>query len=380
MDQRHRSTRPRRWAAFAALAVVAVLAAACGGDTDDSATPADVPTSEPAAASDQTTPPTEDGCIAPQPLAERGEAKVVLQLNIENFAPTLLADHFGEFEKENLHVELLTAPSNEGTVMVATGQADLKLTGVTAGFLNAVNGGVDSVWIANQHQTSPDSKEGLWLRSEFFNEDGTVDVEKLRGARIAPGNLGLAPISSFQVHLFLEDHGLSLADVEIVSVGGTDMLVALENGAIDGGYVLTPLWLELEGGDVAQYVGAYGLDQGADRGSMYEMSRSFIDDEPEAARALIRALSRSICRYLQPGYHDDPEVLAALVELLGSTPDAIQRSPELIFDDSLPLYDGIITGAQEMWLEHAPELLDYDEPISIDRLTYHQLVEDALGQ
>jgi NitT/TauT family transport system substrate-binding protein len=363
----------------ALVAIVALFAAACGSD-DSSDAGGDTGATTTVASSGTSAP--DDGVgPAPQPLAERTPATIALVFNIETFAPALLAEHFGEFEKENLDVTLVNVPSNEGTVMVASGQAQLKMSGISAAFYNAVQSGVDVVWLANVHQNSEDSKEGVWMRNEFYDTNGNVIPEKLVGADIATGSSGIGSPSTYAVNAFLEDNGVSLDQINAISLSGSDLLVAVENGSVDGGYVLTPQWLQLEAGDDAQYAGMYGGFDGAGfSASTYEMSRSFIEDEPEVAQAIMRAIVRTVRTYLQGDYHSDPEVLAALAEVTGSPADAIASSPSLVFNPDLPLNGQMMEDIQTMWLESAPDTLNYDTPIPVDEITDRSIIEAILAE
>jgi NitT/TauT family transport system substrate-binding protein len=367
-------------ASIALLAVLAVFAVACSSD-DDSGDNGDTTTTAAGGGSGTTTAPDDGVGPAPQPLAEETDVTVVMAFNIETFAPALLAEHFGEFEKENLNVTIQNVPSNEGTVMVAQGQAQLKMAGMSAAFYNAVQSGVDVVWLANIHQNASDSKEGVWLRSDFFDANGNVIPEMLDGASIAAGSGGIGSPSAYAINAFLEDNGATLANIESPAIGGSDMLVAIETGSLDGGYVLTPQWLQLDSGDAAQYVGMYGGFDGAGfSASAYEMSQSFIDDEPEVAQAIMRAITRTIRTYLQGNYHDDPEVLEALATVTGSPADAIASAPALVFNPDLPLNGQMMEDIQDMWIQYAPGTLSFETPLELDAFTNRDLIETVLEQ
>ncbi len=369
--------RLRVWVVL--LAALALLGAACGGD-DDTAASDDDETTTTAAAADAVADEDEGPGPAPQPLDEETDVNIVMAFNIEPFSPALLADYFGEFEKENLNVTIQNVPSNEATVMVAQNQAQLKVGGIGAAFYNAVHSGVEVVWLANVHQNDGDSKEGVWLRNDFFDEDGNVISEKLKGAKIAAGTGGIGSPSAFAINGFLQDNGSSLDEIESPAIGGSDMLIAIENGGLDGGYVLTPQWIELENGDDAQYGGLYGGFGGEGfSASAYEMNKSFIEDEPDVAAAIMRAIARTVATYLQGDYHADPEVLAALAEVTGTPGDAIASAPPLVFSPDMPLNSDMVNDIQEMWIEFAPDTLAFDEPLPLDRLVDRSIIDRVLS-
>lgn len=373
-----RSGAPRRKLkmATALLALLAIFAAACGSSSDNSSS---TTTTTAAGGSTTTVDPNSKG-PAPQPLAQKTKANIVMAFNIESFAPALLADYFGEFEKENLDVTLQNVPSNEGTVMVSQGQAQLKIAGMSAAFYNAVDSGVDVVWLANVHQNSAESKEGVWMRNEFYDDQGNIIPEKLKGAKIAAGSGGIGSPSAYAINAFLEDNGASLADIESPALGGSDILAAIQGGSLDGGYVLTPQWLQLEDESVATYAGMYGgFDGQGFSASAYEMSQKFISDQPEVAAAIMRAIARTIATYLQGDYHADPEVLAALAEVTASPADSIASAPPLVFNPDMPLNGTMISDIQEMWIQYSPDTLAFTTPIPIDKLTDRSLIEKVLS-
>lgn len=375
-----RSGAPRRRLklATALLALLAIFAAACGSDNKNSTS---TTTTTAAGGSTDTTvaDPNSKG-PAPKPLAEKTKVNIVMAFNIESFAPALLADYFGEFEKENLDVTLQNVPSNEGTVMVSQNQAQLKIAGMSAAFYNAVDSGVDVVWLANVHQNSAESQEGVWMRNSFYDDKGNIIPEKLKGAKIAAGSGGIGSPSAYAINAFLEDNGASLADIESPALGGSDILAAIQGGSLDGGYVLTPQWLQLEDESVATYAGMYGgFDGQGFSASAYEMSQKFIKDKPDVAAAMMRAIARTVATYLQGDYHADPKVLAALAEVTSSPADSIASAPPLVFNPNFPINGTMIEDIQEMWIQYSPDTLAFDTPIPLEKLTDRTLIEKVLA-
>lgn len=360
---------------LALLVVLGLVAAACGG-SDSTSTSSDQ-TSAPAG----TTPAGGGGGSgpAPKPLSKPTDITIVMASKIETFAPALMADHFGEFKKENLNVTIKTVPSNEGTVMVAQNQAQLKMAGMTASFFNSVDGGVDNVWLANIHQNSMESKEGVWMRKEFYDSSGNIIPDKLKGAKIAAGTGGIGSPSAYAINAFLQANGASLGDIQSPAIGGSDIVVAIESGGLDGGYVLTPQWLSMKP-EVAKYAGMFGGFDGAGfSASAYEMNQTFIKNQPEVAEAIMRAIVRTIRTYLQGNYHNDPKVLAALAEVTGSPADALAKAPSVVFNPNLALNGQMMQDIQEMWIQYSPDTLSYKTPIPLDKLTDRQLVEKVLN-
>lgn len=346
----------------ALLAALVLAAAACGGDGGDDAggntpgTSAATPSTSPGGASNEAGP-------APRPLAERTSVTIVPAVAIENFAPAYLAETFGEYEKENLDVEITNLPPNEGYLLLEQGKVHLQVGGINSGFLNLVASGGDLRWVGGVFQQSDENREGLYVRNEVFEPDGSVDPQRFSSMRMAIGAAGVTSPSVLPAYNWVVEEGGDFAAVEQLNLGGSEIMIALEQGSIDAGYVLTPFWTEIEASGCCRLV----TPVPALAASTYTMSKSFIDDEPEVAEAILRALSRTAATYLQGNYYDDPEVMAALVETMGIPAESFTASPPLVFPPGLDLDVALAEQMQEIWQELG--VLSYSELLPIDEVT-----------
>ena len=98
----------------------------------------------------------------------------------------------------------------------------------------------------------------------------------------------------------------------------------------------------------------------------YIFGTKFLEEEPETAEAIIRALARTNRTYLQGDYHDDPEVMAILSQALGAPEEQIASSDEYVFDPNLGIDLDYVTKAQEIWITGGA--LEFDEPLDPDRV------------
>ena len=62
---------------------------------------------------------------APQPLAQRTPIKFGIGGRVEINSAALLAKEFGEFERENLDVEISVQKPSDGLVLLSTGRTDV---------------------------------------------------------------------------------------------------------------------------------------------------------------------------------------------------------------------------------------------------------------
>lgn len=355
----------------AVAVLLALVATACGsdGDSGDKASSGDGTTTTAATAADEgaTSGPNTP---APQPLAEKTKVTIVPVVAIEPFAPAYLAKYFGEFEKENLDVTIKELPSNDTFVALARGDAQLQVGGLNAGFFNLVQGGTDVKWIANVHHQSAASKEGLWVRKKLL-QDGKIDPAKLKGMKIAMGTGGISSTSALPVAKWLEQNGADLSTPELLSVGGNDIVVALEQGSVDAGYVLSPAWQTVEANGCCELV----TPQPPLAASTYTMTSKFMEQDRETAKAIVRALMRTVRTYLQGDYHSDPKVVAALVDTLQVPESAIAGSPSLVFDPDMEFDSETLDEIQKIWID--ADVLTFDSPMPKDKVVDTSVVDEV---
>lgn len=364
-----------------AIAVVLVTAA-CGSDGGGS-TAADTTTPSPPSTAGATPVSGELPCAggvelatlepAAQPLATKESVTMVAGAKVEALVVPFLADHLGEFERENLDVTFQILPPADATILIATDRADMMIGGLGAGELNAISSGVDMRWIANAHQQSPESQEGLWLRDEYFTADGKPDPAAIKGMKVALSASSAASTASVPTARWLESIGLSLADVSLVNLPATEILIALESGAIGAGYLVAPFWKTASSGDFAQLV----TPTPPFAASGYLLAGDHLGEDRAVADAIVRAMSRTIEACLQGDYHADPAAVAALAEVLGQPVDVLVSTPSLVFDPQLGFNTSQLDDLQSVWLEG--DVLDYDQPLADDELVDLTVVEHALS-
>lgn len=358
----------------ATVAALGLLASACGDDDANS----DQTQSEPRSASDDggASPGATEGPGTPEPQPLPEQTKIV----IESFGPSELtwstvavADAMGEFERENLDVELVTGTfPPQAQLNVATGQTQLYVGGLSPGLFNGIQTGAADVRIVSGiGARSPDSGDGLYVRNDWLDANGEVDPDKIPGMSWAVGGGETSPLSVF-VQQWLSDYGYVLDDVEMPDLGGPDMLLALERGAVDAAWLAAPAWQSEEVANCCTQV----LEDPPTI-SNFVFGTEFLEEEPETAEAIVRALIRTNRTYLQGGYHNDPEVMAILSEALHAPSEDIAASPEYVFDPNLGINLDFVTEAQKIWIEGGA--LEFEEPLEVSRVVDTTVVENALG-
>ncbi|HMG42001.1 MAG TPA: ABC transporter substrate-binding protein [Acidimicrobiales bacterium] len=354
----------RLWALL--LAVLALVATACGGDDDDDAGGTSDTTAAPA--DDET--PTGDP-FAPQPLDEPYTIKMTTPVRIEVFAQPLLADFFDELAAENLTLEVTDTPTSEALALLDAGRTDVHVTSPVAGFFNAVDQGLNVRWAAASNQFGPDSPTGLYLKPDLFQPDGTVDPDDLEGARIALGPSGWGDLAAGFFRTWLQDNGLDTDDIDIQSFNSVDALTQLEAGNLDGAVLADPLYEQaLDRGFGELFL---SFPEGSTFNG-YFVGPNLLEENREAGEAFFRAIARTTETHLQGDYHDDTEVAEALAEVTGAPMENILATDELLFDPTLALDPTWVMEVQEAWIAIG-DVLGYDEALPVENWVDTSLID-----
>jgi NitT/TauT family transport system substrate-binding protein len=359
---------------------VALLAVACGDD-GDAETSASTTT---AGASDVTTtsakaPETGPNTPAPQPLAEREKVTLMYTAPIEPWAAYFLAQQFGEFEKENLDVALEAAAPTDAFVLLGQGRGDMLMAGIGANTLNAISTDVPIKAVAGVYlEDAPQT--GYYIRKELLGADGKPDPEKLASARITTGTsaAGFGSVGFHAMYRYLQDIGVPFKDMRIVTVPSTpDVVRALENDQTDVALLNTPSWQAMQGSDKCCVL--IPETKVTPAGAQFA-NTSFLEDRPEVAKAVLRAVLRTQRTYLQGDYHKDQKVLDALATALSQPAETLGALPSLTFDTEFATDTvlSIVPELQAMWIE-VGGILQYDTPMPTEEIVDFTYAEEVLA-
>lgn len=283
--------------------------------------------------------PIADDPTAPQPLAERETIRVGVPIALELEAPLFLGQAFGEFDAENLDVEIVQDTVPNLFVAAGQGRLDVLYGGPQALALNALEQGVELRWVAGAVDigASPaGAHAGLYVSTRLAANAADFDPQSLAGTTIGVGPGGWGAPSVYPLYQTITDAGMTIDDVTLLQL--TDLpsyITAIETGAADAIMAAAPLSIQLETAGTAFLVQEYTVPTAA-----YFSTVDVIEDRTEAGQAFFRTMQRTIDTYLGTGYHDDAEVLGALADALGYPGEAIAGSPEYVFTLEVP--DGAV--------------------------------------
>lgn len=300
------------------------------------------------------------------------------------FAPLFVADALGYFADEGIAVDITrVAGGSEPLTPLATGDLDVIFGGAGAGLFNYANRNIrvnnDPGFriVAGVHSERDPLTSPLVVSRSRFEAGEITSVADLEGGRVAINSTGAA--TEYWLSEALQQAGLSIDDVEVVSVAFADVAAALNTesaGRIDAAILGEPLvsFAEREG-QVVRLSEDFIDDFQA---TFLYMSTDFIDDDRELAVGFVRAYVRA-SRFLADDETWGSEEVATILEDYTGVPAEINQSaarPYFPVNGTVDIED--LEALQNYFLAQ-PDTLGYNEELNIDLLLDTTLLEDVIA-
>ncbi|GAA4950058.1 hypothetical protein GCM10023205_08290 [Yinghuangia aomiensis] len=304
---------------------------------------------------------------APKPLAAKTKIVVTAgTLSAEYLGPLRMAKAKGEFDKENLDVEIKQMPSTDAITSLAKGQIDALYSAPEAGFVNAAKQNFDVKWVLGNYSSDPKSKSGVWARLKDGQTAEQVDLKgKSFGSLVGKTSIIMYPIASV-----LDKHNAKPTDVDFKQLDAQGVAQALENGGVDAAWLLDPVWKNFDNKPGYAFLG--GQPAGEPIGG-FLYGPNLLEKNRDAGVAFARALIRTINTYFAGDYKSDPAFVQELATTLGSKPELLSAVPSLVTD--WEIRKGTVDKAQEQFVAgkvvEAPAL---PEDKLVDRSFYAEAV------
>jgi NitT/TauT family transport system substrate-binding protein len=275
-----------------ASVLLGLLLAACSPSpaTPPSAPPAAVTSPPPPASASA---PAATARAAPPPLSppvavKVGDAGTVAHRGI------YIGLERGYFADEGLEVELVPLTGDQIPALL-TGDLHVGNGGATPALFNAAQRGVGVKIVGYNIMVGPDdSSSGFVVRKDHVESGRYRERKDFRGFTVA---LTTAPLAQLYLEKLLAPAGLTLADVDTVTLPFPDMVPALANRALDAAFEAEPFITVLEAQGIAQEAAPMGDVWPGVVGNVMMMSPQFTEQQPEAARRFITAHLRGVRDY-----------------------------------------------------------------------------------
>lgn len=276
------------------------------------------------------------GFPAPQPLPEMTEINVSAAFTLEYNAPFLLADTMGEFAKENIKMNFINMKLSDAIPQLIDGKIDVGMGGLEIALFAAGNNDwpVRAVLANYYPQHAGDEsipQTGLWCNRDSFDDPENPDLSQLEELKLA-STTGKGSVSWYYVIERLRAQtspDFSLADSTIELVPSSDMVTALENGAIDCGIILDPLWMNLV--DNPKMFLAAAQTPGEPLG-VHVFGKRLLEDRPDIGDAVARAFLRTVNTYFAGDYHADAAVMEEISKVTSQPLESLTRIDSPVVD------------------------------------------------
>ncbi len=357
-----------------AAAPAAKSTAAGGGSAAPAASPPSSAAAAPSAA------PAVAAPSGPLEVVRMSDAKVLAT------APVYVALEKGYFREQGIDLQLeTTAGAADVVPFLATGDLDLALGATTVGLFNAFERGADIRIIAPAGiMTLEDSPLPLVVRKELVDSGEVRGPVDLRGRKVAMNTRGASP--EYILSKVMEGVGLTVNDLDLVTVPFPDMPAALSNGSIDAAVAAEPSATRA----VSLGVGVK-LVKEVVPGRMTTAiiaSGKMLRERPDVVRRLLLAYMKGT-RDIQPpaiGTWDPdkfyrPEHLAIFEKYTGASEQVLRTQVPYTFDVDLVIQgDSLI---DQQWVHIRNGTLALAQPIPLERLvddSFARYAQETMGR
>ena len=366
-------SRPRAVTSVVALAAVAAIGSVPAAA---STTPDPPDTSEPTTATTGVA--VDLAALDPKPLAETTDVTISVSGSVASFLPILIAQSSGEFERENLNVEIEIIPATEGTLLVAQGELDAAAVAVNAGNMNLIGTGQPLRFaFPYEPEFAPETRgSGVWVRKDVIGDDG-FQPDDLRGVPIA-SSTGIASgtLGYFYLNFLNVDGDFPISDLNAQQFANPDTPEALANGGLGAGIVFAPFQRVVEESGCCEYI--ENSDPSFPFG-WFIIGQRFYEDERDVGVAFFRAIARTAATQLQGDYIDDPVVGPLIAEALEQPLEDLQAQDQAVWDPTFPIDPEGVLATLDYWRE-IPGVLEFDNELDVDAVFDLDMYNQALGR
>ena len=294
------------------------------------------------------------------------------------FAPLFVAADKGYFAEQGLQVELQRVRNpDEMLAPLSTGKVDISLMAVTTGFFNGMNQKLDFRVVAGADAAVGTKGNPFLVVSKTLSESGAVrKVADLKGRKLAINLRGSA--LEYMLGKGLEQAGLTLDDVELVTIPGTEAQVAIANGAVAGAAVgaLNAQRMIKDGVAVSLLADADVL-RGGQGGVVVFGQRLLQPTNRDVAIRVLAAYLKAV-RELNDGGWQDPKIVSILQKYTEMEPALIERSakPTYIADGTLD--EASIQDIQAFQIKRG--YVEYKTALSVAQMANLTFVSEAAAR
>ena len=315
-------------------------------------------------------------CSVAPAAAQQKTDKVVLGMTISIAdAPYYVAEAKGYLAAEHIEADASTyRGAQDAVAALATGEMDVAMGAINAGFFNAANQNLDLRAVATLGiQPLPVTATPLVARRDLWDSGAIRSGADLRGRKVAVNTPGASP--EYFLSLILDKYGMTLKDVDETMIGFPEMVVALRNRAIDAAIPAEPFATLAIREGLAALVKPDAEAGGGDMTTVFFFSGHLLRDRPEAGLRFLRALIRGTRDAID--YRSKPEIVAIVAKAVKLAPEIVMAAYPYGFDRDMNIakYEASIRRQESRHMRDGR--LNYTAPVAMERMIDATLVHQA---
>ena len=291
-------------------------------------------------------------------------------------APFFVAADKGFFAEQGLQVRLQrVGNSDEMIAPLSTGRVDITSLNVSTGFFNAMFQRFDirAVAGAGGWQAPSNSSSTLVVSKQLADSGAVRSLIDLKGRKIAINLRGST--LEFVLARALEQVGLTLDDVVVVTVPVQNIPAAISNGAVDAAILAAPNAVSMIRSGVAVRLLSDVDVLPSGQGTVVVFGQRLLQpDNREISTRLLTAYIKATRYILSTGWNS-PEIVAIIQKYTDQQPQVITSSakPQLSINGEIERASVLDIQAFQI----ARGYVLYKEPLSINQMTELSFLNEA---
>ncbi|OGL15880.1 MAG: hypothetical protein A3K12_04615 [Candidatus Rokubacteria bacterium RIFCSPLOWO2_12_FULL_71_19] len=314
------------------------------------------------------------GLAQAQP-AGRPDKVVVAHVPLMTFAILYSAIDNGFMAEQGIQVDLQRVASGTQAVgFLAQGQVDVGAIGLAGGIFNAFNRGFDMRIVATASVWGPKHDVMILGQADKVKSGELKTIADLRGKRVGIAG-GTGSAGAYLVDAALRTVGLTIRDVQVVSIANADVPVALKNKALDAGLAGVPFATQAvtEGWAVPLL---QNFEPGAAT-TVFLYSGKLIKERPAVAERFTLALLQG-ARAMQGAQLTSEKNLAIWTKYTGVRAETIKSSTPLVYSPDLEIFRDNIARQEKSHREAG--FTDYQTPVPVEQMLDESFRQKALAR
>jgi len=258
-----------------------------------------------------------------------------------SFAPLFFAEEAGYFDEYGIDLEMVEFDRSTQVIpLLISGDLDVYAGTINAGFINSLYMEPNIRVVADRGRVNAIAdctNQGIVVRKELYESGEVRGPEDLKGLKVA---IATANPSAYLVAAYLEQGGLTLADVEQVEMPSTSYMDAMANGSIDFVSTVEPTLSQLVAAGNSVLLATMEDVVGDFQTSVIAFGKTLMTDKPDVGARFLAAYMKGVAKYNEGKTEDNLQILS---EATGLDVEVIKNSCWLpISQDGIPDFQSIV--------------------------------------